>query len=146
MTVVLKDPKKTKSAKTVRVHACSWQVDELSSVFGKPEQWTQMAEARLEPCQTEVTVAFEVPVVGNALLIEFVDFHTSLQALSSEILQCPRFSRVVTGKHGICRYCHENVYQCRQCRNINYENLDAFLCNECGFSRYVRYEVFLHAH
>ncbi|KAB2613738.1 auxin transport protein BIG-like [Pyrus ussuriensis x Pyrus communis] len=39
-----------------------------------------------------------------------------------------------------CGNCHENAYQCRQCRNINYENLDSFLCNECGYSKYGRFE------
>ena len=55
--------------------------------------------------------------------------------------QCPRCSRVVTDRHGICKNCHENAYQCRQCRNINYEKLDAFLCNECGYSRYGRFDL-----
>ncbi|KAG5528448.1 hypothetical protein RHGRI_029209 [Rhododendron griersonianum] len=27
-----------------------------------------------------------------------------------------------------------------ECRNINYENLDSFLCNECGYSKYGRFE------
>ena len=30
--------------------------------------------------------------------------------------------------------------QCRQCRNINYEHPDAFLCNECGHCRFARCE------
>ena len=42
----------------------------------------------------------------------------------------------MTDRHGICKNCHENAYQCRQCRNINYEKLDGFLCNECGHSKY----------
>ncbi|KAJ6309928.1 hypothetical protein OIU76_014802 [Salix suchowensis] len=29
----------------------------------------------------------------------------------------------------------------RQCRNINYGNLDSFLCNECGYSKYGRFEL-----
>ena len=28
----------------------------------------------------------------------------------------------------------------RHCRNINYEKLDGFLCNECGRSRHARFE------
>lgn len=30
--------------------------------------------------------------------------------------------------------------QCRQCRNINYEHPDAFVCNECGHSRFARFD------
>jgi hypothetical protein len=33
------------------------------------------------------------------------------------------------------RYCGENAHQCRQCRNINYDRPDAFLCIECGYCR-----------
>ncbi|KAM6559466.1 hypothetical protein CsatA_028705 [Cannabis sativa] len=67
-------------------------------------------------------------------MIELDSFYENLQALSLEPLQCHRCSRPVTDKHGICGNCHEkNAYQCRQCRNINYENLDSFLCNECGY-------------
>ncbi len=61
-------------------------------------------------------------------------------SLNVETLQCPRCSRTVTDKYGICRNCHENAYQCRQCRNINYENLDGFLCNECGYCKHARFE------
>lgn len=51
-----------------------------------------------------------------------------------------RCSHVVTDRHGICRYCSENAFQCRHCRNINYENPDAFICGECGYSRYGKFE------
>ncbi|KAI5420511.1 hypothetical protein KIW84_044347 [Lathyrus oleraceus] len=27
-----------------------------------------------------------------------------------------------------------------QCRNINYDNLDSFLCNKCGYNKYGRFE------
>jgi len=57
-----------------------------------------------------------------------------------EVLPCPRCNKTVEDRHGICS-CGENVYQCIQCRNINYEKLDAFLCNECGVSRYCKLEI-----
>ncbi|KAJ6752310.1 hypothetical protein OIU85_002713 [Salix viminalis] len=60
-------------------------------------------------------------------MIELDSFYENLKALSLEPLQCPR-------------NCHESAYQCRQCRNINYENLDSFLCNECGYNKYGRFE------
>ena len=69
----------------------------------------------------------------------------NLGSSAGDKLQCPRCSRVVTDRHGICRNCHENAYQCRLCRNINYEKLDAFLCNECGYCRYARFEFTLHS-
>ena len=30
-----------------------------------------------------------------------------------------RVARTVTDKHGICKHCGDNAYQCRHCRNIN---------------------------
>lgn len=59
-----------------------------------------------------------------------------------EVIPCPRCNKAVEDKYGICS-CGENAFQCLQCRNINYENLDAFLCTECGESRYCKIEVLL---
>ena len=39
----------------------------------------------------------------------------------------------------MCNTCKENAFQCHSCRNINYDHLDAFLCNECGLSKYITY-------
>lgn len=40
---------------------------------------------------------------------------------------------VVTNAHGVCGNCGEVAFQCRKCRHINYDRLDAFLCVECGY-------------
>lgn len=61
-----------------------------------------------------------------------------------ELLPCPRCSKIVEDRHGVCS-CGENAFQCGQCRNINYENLGAFFCNECGTSRFCKLEVQLTA-
>lgn len=36
----------------------------------------------------------------------------------------------------MCSNCLENANQCRQCHSINHDKPDAFLCVECGASRY----------
>lgn len=59
---------------------------------------------------------------------------------NKDILDCPRCRITVEDSHGVCATCRENAFQCTFCRNINYENLEAFLCNECGLSRYGKYE------
>lgn len=43
------------------------------------------------------------------------------------------FTIVVTNAHGVCGNCGEVAFQCRKCRHINYDRLDAFLCVECGY-------------
>lgn len=40
---------------------------------------------------------------------------------------------VVTNAHGVCGNCGEVAFQCRKCRHINYDRLDAYLCVECGY-------------
>ena len=40
----------------------------------------------------------------------------------------------------MCNQCGEHAMQCTYCRNINYDKPDAYLCNECGFSRYAKFE------
>ena len=85
---------------------------------------------------------FDIPVVATNLLIEYAAFHEA-GVSGTEKLQCPRCSRTVADKHGICKHCGDNAYQCRHCRNINYEKLDAFLCNECGFCKHARFDFTL---
>lgn len=55
-------------------------------------------------------------------------------------MNCPRCNTTVADSHGVCDTCKENAFQCGSCRNINYENLAAFLCNECGQSKYGKFE------
>ncbi|KAK3280427.1 hypothetical protein CYMTET_11725 [Cymbomonas tetramitiformis] len=114
---------------------------ELSELKNNWSAWHRVATCSLRPAQTELKVDLLLPITACNLMVELDSFHFSLQASAQEVVQCPRCSRVVTDRHGICKNCHENAYQCRQCRNINYENLDAFLCNECGHSRYGRLEL-----
>ena len=37
--------------------------------------------------------------------------------------------------------CRDDTLFCVSCRNINHETLDAFMCNECGHSRFGRFEL-----
>lgn len=68
-----------------------------------------------------------------------MDFGTA----NVELISCPRCMRMVPSMHGICTYCGENALQCPHCHNINYDKLDAFICGECGHSRYGKIEVSL---
>lgn len=87
---------------------------------------------------TDMKIDFPIPIVTGGLMIEYANFYESIQALHVEKLTCPRCKIPVNDK--ICPNCRENVYQCRQCRNINYDNPDAFLCNDCGHCKWARFE------
>ncbi|XP_050227128.1 auxin transport protein BIG [Mercurialis annua] len=134
------DARKSKSVKILNLYYNNRPVADLSELKNNWSLWKRAKSCHLTFNQTELKVEFPIPITACNFMIELDSFYENLQALSLEPLQCPRCSRPVTDKHGICSNCHENAYQCRQCRNINYENLDSFLCNECGYSKYGRFE------
>ncbi|GAB0492582.1 hypothetical protein MMPV_003850 [Pyropia vietnamensis] len=148
----------------VQVYTSPRFVSDGAELKRQDHPWRLVAVLALGPTQTEAKVDLPVAVVASNVKVAFTDFHPSADGsgglggggtggggggsgrsadVSGERLQCPRCSRPVNDRHGICRNCHENAYQCRQCRNINYEHLDAFLCNECGFCKYGRFDFTL---
>lgn len=148
----------------VQVYTSPRSVSDGAELKRQDHPWRLVAVLALGPTQTEAKVDLPVAVVASNVKVAFTDFHPSADSsgglggggaggsgggsgrsadVGGERLQCPRCSRPVNDRHGICRNCHENAYQCRQCRNINYEHLDAFLCNECGFCKYGRFDFTL---
>uniref|UniRef100_A0A7N1A599 Auxin transport protein BIG n=1 Tax=Kalanchoe fedtschenkoi TaxID=63787 RepID=A0A7N1A599_KALFE len=140
VTMNVHDARKSKSVKVLNLYYNNRPVADLSELKNNWSLWKRAKSCVLVFNQTELKVDFPIPITACNFMIELDSFYENLQALSLEPLQCPRCSRPVTDKHGICSNCRENAYQCRQCRNINYENLDSFLCNECGYSKYGRFE------
>lgn len=157
------DPRRTRKAKTIEVSYSSRTVSDAAELKNPEHPWRRLTNLELGPSSTESCVDLLVPIPIANMKFEFVDFHylpepssnsrgsgdgenmgngrrTNNGSRPGEVLQCPRCSRPVTDRHGICHNCHENAYQCRQCRNINYENLDGFLCNECGYCKHARFE------
>lgn len=140
VTMNVHDARRSKSVKVLNLYYNNRPVTDLSELKNNWSLWKRAKSCYLAFNQTELKVDFPIPITACNFMIELDSFYENLQASSLESLQCPRCSRYVTDKHGICGNCHENAYQCRQCRNINYENLDSFLCNECGYSKYGRFE------
>ena len=136
VSISVGDARKSKMVRTINLYYNNKPVAELAELRNKWSAWKKAKAVELAPGMTSATVEFPIPLTATNFLIEYAAFYESLQAMALDTLQCPRCNRTVTDKHGICKHCHENAYQCRQCRNINYENLHAFLCNECGFCKY----------
>ena len=109
------------------------------------EPWRFVGNISFKNRQTEGMLTLSIPEDVSAIAIRIDSFHVDMHEKASEMLPCPRCSRhVQDAAHGICRYCRENAYQCRQCRNINYENLtDAFWCNECGCARQDKLDAYI---
>ena len=127
---------------TIHLYCNNKPVNDVGELKGRWELWKRVKTLSVPPAHGEVRFEFAIPVVATNLLIEYAAFHDSGLG-SAEKLQCPRCSRAVTDKHGLCKHCGDNAYQCRHCRNINYEKLDAFLCNECGFCKHARCDLTL---
>lgn len=130
--------RRSRTIAALSVHFCTAPLSELAELKHSPDLWHLALKAKLAPGQTVFKRQLPVPAVATALLIRLEDYHVNLQEASNETIQCPRCSHIVRDRHGVCGYCHENAHQCRQCRNINYECLDGFLCNECGHCRFGR--------
>ena len=126
---------------TINLYCNNKPVTDVGELKNRWDLWKRVKTLSLSPAQAELRFDFTIPIVATNLLIEYASFHDA--ATQVEKLQCPRCSRTVTDKHGICKHCGDNAYQCRHCRNINYEKLDAFLCNECGFCKHARFEFTL---
>lgn len=167
ITVKVIDPRRTRRAKRIDVFYSTRIVSDATELKSTEHPWSNLKSIVLGPNSTEATVYLSLPIAISNVKFQFCEFHvfndpqtsegissrpeqshvlsgtsTSRRVVgrSGDTLQCPRCSRTVTDRHGICRNCHENAYQCRQCRNINYENLDGFLCNECGYCKHARFE------
>lgn len=162
------DPRRARRVKKIDILYSTRTVSDAAELKSADHPWKKLKTLELGLTTTEANVNLVIPVASANLKLHFLEFHnitdvsTSVQdeipdtgegspessatgrrsngSRGNDSLQCPRCSRSVTDRHGICRNCHENAYQCRQCRNINYENLDGFLCNECGYCKHGRFE------
>jgi E3 ubiquitin-protein ligase UBR4 len=145
ITLKIGDPNQFRLVKRVDVLASSRVVADAAELRSSDVAWKKVATMRLSRGQTEVFANLDVlPVVAN-LMFEFAEIYSSSSSsvLDAERMQCPRCSRQVADRYGICRSCGENVYQCRACRFINHEVLDGFLCHECGYCKHGRFEFSL---
>ena len=136
-------PSRSMKVRRAVIYRCADAGVDVGRLRGDRSLWLRVATVEFPPGATEATAELPAPLVFAGVVVEFTAFHVSLHAKSQESLKCPRCSRHVTDRHGVCGHCRENAYQCRHCRNINYEHPDAFFCNECGHSRHARVEVTL---
>lgn len=101
-------------------------------------KWQPCATLSLARGATRTSARLAHPVVAANIKVEFAEFYErpgekERAGDGSMSVHCPRCTRVVTNAHGVCGNCGEVAFQCRKCRHINYDRLDAFLCVECGY-------------
>ena len=122
--------------KTIRIYGSSRVVQNVSQLKSK-HGWQELGKFSITKGATRASCTFATPFIAANLMIEYCDFFErpgdSRATDGSLLIHCPRCTRVVTNAHGVCGNCGEVAFQCRRCRHINYDRLDAFLCVECGY-------------
>jgi hypothetical protein len=101
-------------------------------------KWQPCATLTLSRGASRASASLTYPLVAANIKVEFAEFYERPgekdRADDGSIsVHCPRCTRLVTNAHGVCGNCGEVAFQCRKCRHINYDRLDAFLCVECGY-------------
>jgi hypothetical protein len=135
--------------KTIKFYFAPRPVEDISILKSDEYAgcWQQCGELTLTRGCARSSLSLPTPVVAANLKIEYMDFHERSSSTKTSdgafVVLCPRCTRVVTNAHGVCSNCGEVAFQCRKCRHINYDRLDAFLCVECGFcaSASFRYDL-----
>eukprot|EP01060_Flectonema_neradi_P013628 TRINITY_DN2035_c0_g2_i1.p1 TRINITY_DN2035_c0_g2~~TRINITY_DN2035_c0_g2_i1.p1 ORF type:complete len:5128 (+),score=954.32 TRINITY_DN2035_c0_g2_i1:107-15490(+) len=138
--------RQSKIPKTVHVCYSTGYTKDATTLKEAGFDWQLLGKMTVETPSQLCRAAVELPLAVNAhaLKLHFSEFHCDSGAQLTETLTCPSCNQVITDRHGQCLNCeYENAYQCRQCRNINHDQLDAFLCNECGWCRYGRVDFSL---
>jgi len=99
-------------------------------------KWQKIATLNLARGGSRASVSLSQPIIAANVRVEFTDFYErpGEKDKGGMVLHCPRCTRPVTNAHGVCVTCGEVAFQCRKCRHINYDRLDAFLCVECGYT------------
>mmetsp|Transcript_16649 Transcript_16649/g.19200 ORF Transcript_16649/g.19200 Transcript_16649/m.19200 type:complete len:2254 (-) Transcript_16649:59-6820(-) len=98
-------------------------------------KWEKIATLSISRGAVRANASLSQPIVAANFRVEFTEFYERPGDKDKEgILHCPRCTRPVTNAHGVCVTCGEVAFQCRKCRHINYDRLDAFLCVECGYT------------
>jgi E3 ubiquitin-protein ligase UBR4 len=125
--------------KTIDILFTPGQVDDVNELKGQEYSvlWQKCGTLSLQRGSSRATCKLKKPIIAANLKFEYAQFWEKLGGSRSSdgglMLHCPRCTRVVNNAHGVCGHCGEVAFQCRKCRHINYDRLDAFLCVECNY-------------
>jgi hypothetical protein len=135
--LTISDPR-GRYVKTISIYNTSRPLSSLNSMKSDQysSKWEKIASLTLSRGATRASATLSQPIVSANLRLEFTDFYERPGDKDNRegTLHCPRCTRPVTNAHGVCVTCGEVAFQCRKCRHINYDRLDAFLCVECGYT------------
>jgi hypothetical protein len=78
-TLALKDGQKSRSVRSLSVHASAAPVHELSELRSRPNLWQRVHAARLSPAQRELVVELEPPITASCVKVCISVVHSAKQ-------------------------------------------------------------------
>lgn len=139
LTINITHRKKGKMVKTIDIYCDNRNQDELIEEIDEPAPFHKLKSINLMPEQTEVKIDLMLPSKAFNLMIAFPDFYTKEQA-SPDAVICP-CGLPVADDYGNCPDCRQNVFQCPNCRIFRADGEIPFLCHNCGYSKYSKFQI-----
>ena len=140
LTIHLENINENIAIEQIQVYGTNQEISDLQNLsnihwkyFGYFEQLF-MPITNVNPNTVKLDLFIKPISTLTSLKILFIIKKDETQILKNLI--CPRCDISHYSQVGICMSCNENIFQCTRCRNINYDNLYASICNECGHSKY----------
>ena len=100
--------------------------------------WKHVSNLKFSKDSNYSSISFPLQLYTTAIKFHFSEFWEHPDSFS---LRCPQCNSLIPDKRsGLCPKCHENAYHCKGCRHINYNHLDGFICSECGFSNFCKFD------
>lgn len=132
--------KRSRLPRTVRIYVSSAEINDPTELVTEKPNWNHVADLSFPKGSSSATAELPLRLFATCLQFHFAEFwEDTLSAMGS--FTCPVCRTEITDRRsGICPKCKENAYQCRECRTINYNHLDAFICCECGYSNFVSFQ------
>ena len=128
--------RRSRTPRTVRIYVSSAELNVSNDLLGDMPNWRHVSDLCFSRDSTQATVTLPLQIFATCLKFQFTEFWEDVS--DGFILRCPQcHNEVPDRRSGICPRCRENAYHCRECRHINYNHLDGFICCECGNSSYV---------
>ncbi|KAK8863925.1 hypothetical protein M9Y10_011618 [Tritrichomonas musculus] len=128
--------KRSRTPRTVRIYISSAELNQANDLLTTVPHWLHVSDLHFARDATSASVTLPLQLFATCLKFHFTEFWEDPS--NSLVLRCPQcHNEIPDRRSGICPRCHENAYHCRECRGINYNHLDGFICKECGSSSYV---------
>ena len=125
---------KQKIPKLIKFFVTSVEIKNVNDLRTNQIPWRPISQMELQKGSNSGISQLPIPLFATCLRILFDEFWEDTEG---QVLRCPRCNAEVNPISGICPNGHEKVFQCRNCRNIDYNISNPFLCTECGNSNFV---------